>query len=154
MAYELTAEALKRAGIEEGTIFKYHQQVDHKSEDYLKNLEQLQYDMLYGDHYAYNGNDPFEKTDIRYGVKDIKIEKVSCDKEYMYIEGGYFNTYSKVFINGKMYEDETELISSTLLKVKRVEGMIKKNLLNNVAPAGDIEVKLVAIDDNYKFELP
>jgi len=143
MAYELTAEALKRAGIKEGTIFKYHQQVDHESEDYLKNLEQLQYDMLYGEHYAYNSGNPFEKTDIVYGAKDMKIEKVSSDGEYLYIEGGYFNTYSKVFINGEVYEEEdgVELISSTLLKLKMEKGMLKKKNVVQIKNINSLDVE-------------
>ena len=152
MAYELTAEALKRAGIKEGTIFKYHQQVDHKSEDYLKNLEQLQYDMLYGDHYAYNGMDPFEKTDIVYGPKDILIDKVSCDGEYVYIEGGYFNTYSKVFVNGKKYEeDDIELLSSTLLKVKVKQGMLKKKNVIQIKNINSLDVEFKATKE-YKYK--
>ena len=107
---------MDRVGIHEGTIFKYHQQVDHKSEDYLKNLEQLQYDMLYGDHYAYHGLSPFKKTDIKYGAREITVDKVSYDGKDMYIEGGYYNGYSRVFINDKYYS--SELLSSTLLKVK------------------------------------
>ena len=74
-AYELTAEVLKRAGIHKGHIFSYHQNANHGDESYLKNLENLQYDMLYGEKYAYNGNEPLEKTDIVYGVKDIEIKK-------------------------------------------------------------------------------
>ena len=114
-AYELAAETMNRVGIHEGTIFKYHQQVPHDNKDYLKNLKSLQYDMLYGEHYAYKGQEPFKKTDIVYGVRDIKIDKTSYDDDYIYIEGGYFNSYSKVFINGE--KKKAELISSTLLKV-------------------------------------
>lgn len=114
-SYELAAETMNRVGIHEGTIFKYHQQVDHDDSSYLKNLKKLQYDMLYGEHYVYEGETPYKKTDIVYGVKDIKIDKTSFDDDYIYIEGGYFNNYSKVFINGD--KKKAELISSTLLKV-------------------------------------
>ena len=125
-SYELAAEVLNRVGIHEGTIIKYHQQVSHDNKDYLKNLKSLQYDMLYGEHYVYNGQMPFKKTDIVYGVKDITIDKTSYDDDYIYIEGGYFNNYSKVFINDE--KKKAELISSTLLKVSlNEEDLREKN---------------------------
>ena len=34
--------------------------------------------------YEYKGKKPFKKTDIVYGVRDIKIDKTSYDDDYIY----------------------------------------------------------------------
>lgn len=147
--YEMAAEVLDRVDIHEGTIFKYHQNTDHSSKEYLKNLKNLQYDMLYGEHYAYNGKTPFQKTDIVYGVKDIKIDKTSFDEDYLYIEGGYFNNYSKVFINGEKYK--AEMISSTLLKVPLKDDMFNKTNELQIKQINSLNVEFKK-SKVYKFE--
>lgn len=148
-AYELAAETMNRVGIHEGTIFKYHQQISHDDKNYLKNLKSLQYDMLYGEHYAYKGQEPFKKTDIVYGVKDIKIDKTSYDDDYIYIEGGYFNNYSKVFINGE--KKKSELISSTLLKVPLNAEDLKANNTIVIKQINSLNVEFRKSKE-YKFK--
>ena len=66
-AYQLAAEVLNRVGIHEGTITRYHQRYKGKKH-YLSNLRQLQYDLLYGEQYAFKGENPFLQTDIIFGV--------------------------------------------------------------------------------------
>ncbi|MCR5608405.1 MAG: LTA synthase family protein [Lachnospiraceae bacterium] len=117
-SYQIASEVFDRIGIHEGTIFKYHQDTDKEDENYLKGLEYLQYDMLYGQHYVYGGKNPYEATNIRYGVKDIVLDNVTYDGEYLYVSANdkYFSKYSKVFINET--RKKTEVIFSNLLRVK------------------------------------
>ena len=99
--YQLAAEVFDRIGIHTGTTVKYHQTVDHKSKDYLKDLKLLGYDMLYGKNYIYGGINPFEKAGMRMGVKTIKIDKVVSIGGKYYIKGQNFTEYSKVTLNGE-----------------------------------------------------
>ena len=53
-SYQIAAEVLDRVGIHEGTIMKYHQ-ARRNTKNYQVDLETLQYDVLYGQRYAYGG---------------------------------------------------------------------------------------------------
>ena len=83
-----------------GTVFTYKQK--HKnSETYLSDLKAIGYDMLYGKYYMYGGTNPFEPSDMKMGVKKIKIDEVVKVGSKYYIKGENFNEYSKVTLNGK-----------------------------------------------------
>ena len=58
----IMADVMDRLGLHSGTVFNYHQQ-RRQTKDYLKDLELLQYDILYGDQYVYNGKPPI--TEVR-----------------------------------------------------------------------------------------
>ena len=88
--------------------------------------------MLYGGHYVYDGEVPFEKTDIKYGVRDIVVKGVTFTNDETWVIGDNFTKYSKVLINNKEYE--TEYVSDFLIKVKDynlVEGDVVKILQRN-----------------------
>ena len=112
-AYELTAEVLNRLNIHTGTTFKYHQNVNHNSSNYLPDLKLLGYDMLYGKDYIFGGSNPFRKSGMKMGVKKIKIDKVVNVGGKYYIKGENFTEYSKVTLNGKALK--TVYLGPTLL---------------------------------------
>ncbi|HVI42543.1 MAG TPA: LTA synthase family protein, partial [Anaerovoracaceae bacterium] len=100
-SYQLGAEVLNRLGIHEGYITKYHQ--DHSKDTlYLPNLKALQYDMLYGKEYLFNGKSPFSSTKLKMGIKDIKVDKVVKVGSKYYIKGENFTPYSKISLNGEI----------------------------------------------------
>ena len=75
---------------------------------------------------------PFEKTDIKYGVRDIVVKGVTFTNDETWVIGDNFTKYSKVLINNKEYE--TEYVSDFLIKVKDynlVEGDVVKILQRN-----------------------
>ena len=114
-AYELNAEVLDRLGISVGMMNKYHQ--NHKNDnDYLENLEALSYDMLYGKHYIYGGQNPYEATKLKMGVKDIKIDEIVQIGENYYIKGQNFTEYSKVSLDGEILD--TVYLGPTILALK------------------------------------
>ena len=102
-AYQLSAEVLGRIGIHEGILTKYHQ---NHAEDlyYLNNLKALQYDMLYGRGFIFGGANPYEPTDMKMGVREIKVEKVVKIGGAYYIKGKNFTPYSKISIDGKVLD--------------------------------------------------
>lgn len=106
-AYELLASTTNDLGIHEGTIFTYEQSaLDAKttgSQPYLEGLNHLQYDLLYGDRFAYNGEDPYPATDLVMGVEDTSIISVwpSYFSGYVVVSGKNFTRWSKIYVNGE-----------------------------------------------------
>lgn len=100
-AYQLMASITDSVGIHEGTILNYHQtQMD--SADYQDGLDNLQYDILYGDRYCYNGEDKYPATDIVMGIDPVTVDTAtnSIGDSEVLIHGSNFTKWSKVFVNG------------------------------------------------------
>lgn len=135
--YQLAAEVFDRIGIHTGTTIKYHQTVDHKSKDYLSDLKMLGYDMLYGKDYIYGGSNPFKQSNMKMGVKSIKIDKVVNIGGKYYIKGQNFTEYSKVTLNGETLK--TIYLGPSLL-----------GLLEEVDPADAVNMKVSQIDKSNK----
>lgn len=113
-AYQMAAEVMDRVGIHEGNIFRFHQ-ARRQTKNYQVDLETLQYDILYGRQYVYDGENPFARTEMHLGVKDAvleKIEKIS-DGRY-YITGENFTQSAYVEVNGELL-DATYISPTTLL---------------------------------------
>lgn len=100
-AYQLMASITNSVGIHEGTILNYHQTQMNFS-DYLDGLENLQYDILYGDRYCYNGEDKYPATDIVMGIDPVTVDSAtnSIGDSEVIIRGSNFTKWSKVFVNG------------------------------------------------------
>ena len=103
-AYQLMADLLGSVGIHEGTLINYHQTQANllSEEDYISGIEQLQYDILYGERYCYpNGISPYPATEIVMGIDDVIIENIqlSEDGEEYIITGKNFTQWSRVYIN-------------------------------------------------------
>lgn len=136
-AYQLGAEVLGQIGIHEGVLTKYHQ--DHKQDsDYLANLKALQYDMLYGKEYIFGETNPYEPTDMKMGVRDIKVEKiVEIGKKY-YIKGQNFTPFSKISIKGEVLD--TIFLGPTVLA-----------LLEEVKPEDVSKMKVSQVEKNNEI---
>ncbi|MEG0291649.1 MAG: LTA synthase family protein [Anaerovoracaceae bacterium] len=125
-SYQLGAELLDNLGIHNGTIVTHHQK--HKdSNTYRKDLQMLQYDMLYGDRFIYNGTTPFKPIDMKMGVKKISVDKIVKIGTKYYIKGKNFTEYSKINLDGKIlktfYLGPTILGLSDEVKPDAVERM-------------------------------
>lgn len=105
-AYQLQSKILKELNMTAGAINKYTQENKdiEDAEAYLEGLHSLEYDMLYGDYFAFNGKNPYERTDIKLGLNEVKLNSVTplYDQEgTVYIYGQNFTNYSKVYVNGE-----------------------------------------------------
>jgi hypothetical protein len=103
-AYQLLASVTDSVGIHEGTVLGFHQTQNYEvSEEYEAELENLQYDILYGNRYCYNGTDAYPATDITMGIDDVTINslRTSYDGSKIYLIGSGFTKWSKVYINGE-----------------------------------------------------
>lgn len=100
-SFQLLAEMTKRLGIHEGTMFRYHQN-QSDSEAYTENMEQLQYDILYGDKYFYGEADLYPASELEMGVVEVVLTRaMEGIGEKVYIQGENFTPWSKVFVNGE-----------------------------------------------------
>lgn len=87
-----------------------------KKED-LNALELLQYDILYGEHYAYQGKDLYPASDLVMGTQDVVIKRIETTYDgKSYIYGDNFTKWSRVYRNGEKIS--TKYISGNELMVK------------------------------------
>lgn len=114
-AYQLTAEVFNRLNIHTGTIMRYHQRYTGKKR-YLSRLRDLQYDMLYGNQYVYDEQNPFLQTDMTFGVQDVEISSILASEETAVLYGANYTQCSHVQVNGE--EVEVEFISNSALRIK------------------------------------
>ena len=130
--YEITSHLFERLGISAGMMTKFHQ--NHEDDkDYKAKLEALSYDMLYGKYYIYGGSNPYEASDMRMGVKEIKIDKIVKIGDKYYIKGESFTEYSKISLEGKVLKtvylgpeilalnEEVDPKDASKMKVSQVE---------------------------------
>lgn len=127
-AYQIMADVFDRLDIHSGTVFNYHQN-RRQTKNYLADLELLQYDILYGKQYIYDGGAPVTEGHMMMGVKDVTLKNV-----VPYLEEGYslygenFTKSSRVYVNDEKQSStflnntrivlpETELEDGDVLKV-------------------------------------
>lgn len=110
-AYQLMPKILGTLGIRNGVINSYHQ--THMKEDetsYLRGLQNLEYDILYGAKAAYGGTNPYETKDMKFGVKDVVItdvySEVIDEETYLVVRGLNLTGWSMINVNGEYYRTE------------------------------------------------
>ena len=100
---------------------KYHQ-ARRNTKNYQVDLETLQYDVLYGQRYAYGGENPFERTKTRMGLYDVTLDSIRLvsDTDWTYyIQGTNFTPSSQVKLNGEWYD--TAYVSPNMLVISGTE---------------------------------
>lgn len=124
-SYQIYAEVLKRVGIHEGIITKYHQQKDWREEGYYEGLTTLSYDLLYGENYANQGVNPYTATELQMGIDPVAITDVKEAAGGYVIKGTGFTPFSQVLYDGKAleteYEDAGNLFVAGPLELKKTE---------------------------------
>lgn len=120
-SYQIAAELFQRLGIFEGNVFRYHQ-ARKNTKNYQVDLELLQYDILYGEQYVYEGRSPFRAAKMRMGIYDATLDAVRPApglKNSSYIMGTHFTPSSEVMINGEYVE--TNYLNPTTLLISEYE---------------------------------
>ena len=114
-SYQLLANTMDQLGIHEGTLFTAHQTLKD-SETYSEDIEQLQYDLLYGARYAYSGEDKYPASDLVMGIDDVVISNIwnTADGK-IYVSGSNFTPWTKIYVNG--IKVPTSFISSSMLRI-------------------------------------
>lgn len=149
-AYQLYSYVLGRVSIDNGLITKLHQ-TQQNSDIYLKELELLEYDMLYGELNCFNGVNPYSSTDLQMGIHEITILNISQissseEENTITVTGENFTPYSKIYVNGESisttFQDPTTLITSDIT--------LKSGDVITVIQSGDDLVPLSSTDP-YTF---
>lgn len=114
-AYQLGAYALLQNDIDVGTMVRFHQtQMD--KENYQENLEILEYDMLYGKKYVYEGLELKEEAKLIMGLHPIRITGAEVKYDNLFVYGENFTSASTVFADeGK--KSNTIFVNPNLLIV-------------------------------------
>lgn len=116
-SYQLMSYILEQTGIHQGTMMTYHQSHNYDvTAEYEANMELLQYDILYGDRYAYGGKDLYPASDLEMGVSDIMLDALLPSGDILDVLGSNFTPWSRVFVNGEKVS--TTFISPSQLQIK------------------------------------
>lgn len=147
-SYQASTYIFNRLGIDGGLMQHFHKKYMYQNDhdDYLNKLELLEYDTLYGDNYAFDGNNPFPTTDIKYGIRDIVVEGVEDGVGGIFVKGKGFNTFSEVWVDGKS-------VDTTYVNYQSL--MIPADALDNaselcVAQVGDDHIAL-SFTENFSL---
>lgn len=118
-AYQMAAEVLDRLDIHEGTVLKYHQ-TRKGTKNYQMDLEALQYDLLYGEQFAYKNKSGYERTQMQLGTSPTVFTSVrEAGTGGYFISGENFTGSARLEVNGEL--QETNMISENLLFVQGIE---------------------------------
>lgn len=130
-SYRLMAALLSRFG------FGFERVLALDAEDGgSEEMHMLEYDMLYGEGYAYEGTSAPEKTDMSFGHGNTKITGTYSVGDALYVKGTGFTTSNKILLNGKFLK--TVYVSSELLCAE--DASPKDGDAVSVCFAGDDEV--------------
>lgn len=127
-AYQGMAYLFDQIGIHEGTMFRYQQAHTGDEDDYLIDLQTLQYDILYGERYVYGGETPFHAYAFyKLGIREIEIEGIEPISEGLYyIHGKNFTQSCKVFVDEEMMD--TTYLTEELMIFKTDEELSGKEI--------------------------
>ena len=118
-SYQIMADVLDRLDIHSGTIFNYHQE-RRKTKNYLADLELLQYDILYGEQYVYDGDLPITEGHMVMGIRDVTLESIIPHLEEGFsLYGQNFTKSSRVYVNGE--RQKTTFLNNTRIDLPETE---------------------------------
>lgn len=151
-AYQAIAEVFDKVGIHEGTVFTFHQ--DAKDTDlYQADLQTLQYDMLYGKRYVYDGDFPFEAQKIRLGVKPPVIESIeTLGSDSYVITGENFTQSCRVKLKGELVKN-AEYINSETIRIADVDINFGNKVCIGVQ-SNSSSARILSYSDIVMYELP
>ncbi len=153
-AYQLLANTTNKVGIHEGTVLNYHQTQMNSADEttYQNGLDLLQYDILYGERYCYNGTDPYPASDLVMGIDKVSISNVADapmgDKVYVY--GHNFTNWSKVYVNDSKIT--TTYFSNGMLAIDKAD--VKDGDVITVCQVGSSDTIFRKSENEYTYVDP
>jgi hypothetical protein len=121
-AYQLNSFVFDALGMEGGIMCDVHKYLSDE-DDYLEVLEALEYDMLFGEQYAYGEKGAYPEKDMRFGIREVTLSDISYfrtgesgERCVLSVYGSNFNEFSAIQVNGKTVE-KIQFISDTEMKV-------------------------------------
>lgn len=143
-SYQASTYIFNRLKLPGGLMQNFHNRYMDGTDydDYMYKLEMLEYDMLYGQNYAYDRFNPFPQTDMELGIRDISVEHYEIVEDAVLIYGTGFNEFSEVYVDDKSVE--TTYINYQTLMVPLNEFEDGQELY--VAQVGDDHIVLSVTD--------
>ena len=137
-AFQAGTELLKLGGVEYGPIEKLHAYL-RNDKDYLKKVQLVEYDILFGEKYYLKDDEIQKKNTIKMGIDDIKINSVKATGDTLTVEGQNFTERSFVYLNEKMLETTRDNPSKINGKLNE---KLKKGDTITVKQLGDHDAEL------------
>ena len=146
-AYQLMSEVLNRLDIHSGTVFNYHQQ-RKGTKNYLSDLELLQYDILYGKQYVYNGKAPITEGHMVMGIRNVSLSSIVPQLNSGYsLYGENFTKYSRVYVNGE--KQKSSFLNNTRINLSETE--LKDGDVIHVGQVGSSDT-IFRMSDKYTYQ--
>lgn len=146
-AYQLMSEVLNRLDIHSGTVFNYHQQ-RKGTKNYLSDLELLQYDILYGKQYVYNGKAPITEGHMVMGIRNVLLSSIVPQLNSGYsLYGENFTKYSRVYVNGE--KQKSSFLNNTRINLSETE--LKDGDVIQVGQVGSSDT-IFRMSDKYTYQ--
>ena len=146
-AYQLMSEVLNRLDIHSGTVFNYHQQ-RKGTKNYLSDLELLQYDILYGKQYVYNGKAPITEGHMVMGIRNVSLSSIIPQLNSGYsLYGENFTKYSRVYVNGE--KQKSSFLNNTRINLSETE--LKDGDVIQVGQVGSSDT-IFRMSDKYTYQ--
>lgn len=118
-SYQLMADVFERLDIHSGTVFNYHQE-RRQTNNYLSDLELLQYDILFGNQYVYNGDYPITEGHMKMGIKNVTLSHITEQLGGTYsLYGDNFTKWSKVYLNGE--KQSSKFLNNTRIDLSEMK---------------------------------
>lgn len=147
LAYQLMSEVLNRLDIHSGTVFNYHQQ-RKGTKNYLSDLELLQYDILYGKQYVYNGKAPITEGHMVMGIRNVSLSSIVPQLNSGYsLYGENFTKYSRVYVNGE--KQKSSFLNNTRINLSETE--LKDGDVIQVGQVGSSDT-IFRMSDKYTYQ--
>lgn len=112
-SYQLSSYVMGLIGVDTGLLTRLHQ-TEMDEESYQKDLELLEYDMLFGEQNAWGGENPYQPTELQLGYGDITLESADQIDDAVYFSGDGFNEWSTLYYDGE--RQDTVLINRNTLR--------------------------------------
>lgn len=146
-AYQLMSEVLNRLDIHSGTVFNYHQQ-RKGTKNFLSDLELLQYDILYGKQYVYNGKAPITEGHMVMGIRNVSLSSIVPQLNSGYsLYGENFTKYSRVYVNGE--KQKSSFLNNTRINLSETE--LKDGDVIQVGQVGSSDT-IFRMSDKYTYQ--
>lgn len=113
-SWQLSPYIMETLSLNGGPVTTLHH-TGGDDEDFMQNLEALEYDLLYGDFNLFDGENPYTPTDMQFGTVPVQVTEWYESEENLMVKGNNFTEFSIVHIDGN--DKETVFIDQNTLMV-------------------------------------
>ena len=145
-AHRLGAYVLNALGINGGIISDCNVGMYGK-DGYEKTLNDLSYDVLFGEKFAYGGKFPYKVPDMKLGWRRVAATEAYIKYDTLYVLGENFTPSSVIFVDGR--EVDTIFVSDSLIvsgDVSEADELTVCQIAENGTVLGEVECPEIRIE--------